>query len=335
MPESERAKGGIAKIDEVFAEFKDALQLKDYRVWHLDQLCTMLMNADAIRRSYAAWLSTSDVIADILAEVNSKTSAIKEGMYRYLARELRSHQPIRLQQAGHSGNSQTMIEDVFVDLPFRTDRQQGREGPKKLLLATLLDRSRDCLDGASVTAQQEQVFGRPERILILGGPGQGKSTLSQFLAQIFRANILKSNNRGKNPAEISAIIKKTLSYAEELELSTEIPLRFPIRIDLPIFADWLSKRESNQSASLLDHVTGHISHISSTEIGVSDLRQWLNNHPTVIILDGLDEVPSSANRGAVLRAINEFWDEASQADLLMVVTTRPQGYNNDLDPALY
>lgn len=208
MPESERAKGGIAKIDEVFAEFKDALQLKDYRVWHLDQLCTMLMNADAIRRSYAAWLSTSDVIADILAEVNSKTSAIKEGMYRYLARELRSHQPIRLQQAGHSGNSQTMIEDVFVDLPFRTDRQQGREGPKKLLLATLLDRSRDCLDGASVTAQQEQVFGRPERILILGGPGQGKSTLSQFLAQIFRANILKSNNRGKNPAEISAIIKK-------------------------------------------------------------------------------------------------------------------------------
>ncbi|WP_157986859.1 NACHT domain-containing NTPase [Pseudomonas sp. Larv2_ips] len=223
----------------------------------------------------------------------------------------------------------------FVDLPFRTDRQQGREGPKKLLLATLLDRSRDCLDGASVTAQQEQVFGRPERILILGGPGQGKSTLSQFLAQIFRANILKSNNRGKNPAEISAIIKKTLSYAEELELSTEIPLRFPIRIDLPIFADWLSKRESNQSASLLDHVTGHISHISSTEIGVSDLRQWLNNHPTVIILDGLDEVPSSANRGAVLRAINEFWDEASQADLLMVVTTRPQGYNNDLDPALY
>lgn len=335
MPENDRAKGGIAKIDEVFAEFRGELQLKDYRVWHLDQLCTMLMNADSLRRSYAAWLSTSDVIADLLAQSNTKTASIKDGMYRYLARELRSHQPIRLQQAGHSGNAQTMIEDVFVDLPFRKDRQNKRETSNKLLLATLLNQSRDCLDGASVTAQQEQTYGRPERILILGGPGQGKSTLSQFLAQIFRANILKSRNAGKNTAETNNIINRTLQYAEEVDLSTDIPRRFPIRIDLPMFADWLSKRDSNQSASLLDHIAGHISQISNTEIGANNLRQWLCDHPTVIILDGLDEVPSSANRAVVLRAINEFWDEASQADLLMVVTTRPQGYNDDLDPILY
>ncbi|MDY1045516.1 hypothetical protein SOM55_01700 [Pseudomonas coleopterorum] len=335
VPENERGKGGIAKIDEVFAEYKNALSLKGYRVWHLDQLCTMLMNADAIRRSYAAWLSTSDVIADILADANSKTSAIKDGMYRYLVRELRSHQPIRLQQAGHSGSSQTMIEDVFVDLPFRNDRDTRFDGNEKLLLATLLERSRDCLDGASVNAQQEHAYGRPERVLILGGPGQGKSTLSQFLAQILRANILTSYESGKYPVEVSSIIGRTLSYAGQSELSTEIPRRFPIRIDLPIFADWLSKRESGQSASLLDHIAGHITQISNTEVGVGDLRGWLNNHPTAIILDGLDEVPSSANRGMVLRSINEFWDEAGQADLLMIVTTRPQGYNDDLDPVLY
>lgn len=335
MPENDRAKGGIAKIDEVFAEFKDELKLKDYRVWHLDQLCTMLINADSLRRSYAAWLSTSDVIADLLAQSNARTASIKDGMYRYLARELRSHQPIRLQQAGHSGNSQTMIEDVFVDLPFRKDRQRRRETSKKLLLATLLDQSRDCLDGASVTAQQDQILGRPERILILGGPGQGKSTLSQFLAQIFRANILKSNNTGNNTAEINTIINKTLKYAEDVNLSIDIPRRFPIRIDLPIFADWLSKRDKDQCTSLLDHIAGHITQISSTEICATSLREWFSNHPTVIILDGLDEVPSSANRSVVLRAVNEFWDEASQADLLMVVTTRPQGYNDDLDPKLY
>lgn len=54
-----------------------------------------------------------------------------------------------------------------------------------------------------------------------------------------------------------------------------------------------------------------------------------------MILDGLDEVPQSANRSAVLRAINELWDEAANADLLMIVTTRPQGYNDDLDPSYY
>ena len=46
-------------------------------------------------------------------------------------------------------------------------------------------------------------------------------------------------------------------------------------------------------------------------------------------------MPPSANRTAVVRAIGEFWDEVLDADLMMVVTTRPQGYNDDLDPNLY
>lgn len=336
MPSGKRGKGGIAKVDEVFKKYKKKLGLKDYRIWHLDQLSTMLMNATEIRRSYAAWLSTSDVIAELLESMHVKTKAVKEAMYRYLARELRSHQPVRLQQAGYSGGAQTMIEDVFIDLPFRVDdRTKNDESPDKLLLATLLERSRDCLDGASVNAQQKGSVGRPERILMLGGPGQGKSTLSQFLAQIFRANILHLERAGQYPVEVGKVIQNTLAKAESAGLGINVPRRFPLRVDLPNFADWLSGRGGVGQASILHYLAQNISAVADADVEIDSLRHWISSFPSVLILDGFDEVPPSANRGAVLRAIDRFWDEAVNADVLMIVTTRPQGYSDELDPNYY
>lgn len=336
MPENERSIGGIAKIDKVFADYKEKIGLKDYRVWHLDQLSTFLMGATELRRSYAAWLSSSDVIATLLDSLYERSDSIKNSMYRYLARELRNNRPIRLQQAGHSAETVTMIEDVFTDLPFKyTSKSDYNNRPEELLLANLLERSRDCLDGLSIKAQYEPDNGRPERILLLGGPGQGKSTLSQFLAQIFRANMLQTENKGSNTADIDRTIKSTLANAEKIGIGTNLPKRFPLRVDLPSFADWLSADSGDGHKCLLHYITKCIISSGGNVLHDEDLRQWISKYPTILILDGLDEVPPSANRSSVLQAINEFWDETPNADLMMVVTTRPQGYNDDLDPALY
>lgn len=336
MPENERSIGGIAKIDKVFADYKEKIGLKDYRVWHLDQLSTFLMGATELRRSYAAWLSSSDVIATLLDSIYEKSASVKNSMYRYLARELRNNRPLRLQQAGHSAETVTMIEDVFTDLPFNSTRKgDHKDTTEELLLANLLGRSRDCLDGVSIKAQHEPDTGRPERILLLGGPGQGKSTLSQFLAQIFRANMLQTDNKGSNSTDIDRIIKSTLTNAEKIGLGTNLPKRFPLRVDLPSFADWLSADGDDGHKCLLHYITKCIISSGGNVLQDEDLRQWISKYPTILILDGLDEVPPSANRSAVLQAIDEFWDETPNADLMVVVTTRPQGYNDDLDPALY
>ncbi len=64
---------------------------------------------------------------------------------------------------------------------------------------------------------------------------------------------------------------------------------------------------------------------------MDSLRKWLANYPWLLILDGLDEVPGSANRVEVVRLVNELLiDVANEnGDVFVLVTTRPQGYKND------
>src|SRR5262249_47439634 len=54
-------------------------------------------------------------------------------------------------------------------------------------------------------------------------------------------------------------------------------------------------------------------------------------------LDGLDEVPASANREDVLERIRDFRVDLTteEVDVLVIATSRPQGYNDDFSPRLY
>jgi hypothetical protein len=55
------------------------------------------------------------------------------------------------------------------------------------------------------------------------------------------------------------------------------------------------------------------------------------------VLDGLDEVPPTSNRAEVLDKVTDFWTEVAtlDADVLVIATTRPQGYNDDFSPDYY
>ncbi len=70
---------------------------------------------------------------------------------------------------------------------------------------------------------------------------------------------------------------------------------------------------------------------------MEDLREWLANYPWLIILDGLDEVPASSKPSSGNGGYSEFWIDANEvnADILVVATTRPQGYNDDFETNLY
>jgi hypothetical protein len=73
------------------------------------------------------------------------------------------------------------------------------------------------------------------------------------------------------------------------------------------------------------------------DIASRSLKVALQRDQFVRLKDAGSEVPPTGERPAILDAISIFFTEASEvnADILVVVTTRPQGYNKDLDEKLW
>ena len=84
------------------------------------------------------------------------------------------------------------------------------------------------------------------------------------------------------------------------------------------------------------YLARQITRRTDRNIKPDDLRRFLADYPSIVIFDGLDEVPASSNRNQVLGAIRDFWVDASRidADILCIATSRPQGYNEDFAPLI-
>jgi hypothetical protein len=139
--------------------------------------------------------------------------------------------------------------------------------------------------------------------LVRGAPGQGKSTLSQFVSQVHRSAFVPA---GQRPPDLPGV---------------ELPL-FPMRFDLSEYARWLSgidvwdkdmdaskrtrKRPANQStiecflAELMTHASGGI------PVVAKDVQEIFERVPSMVVLDGLDEVGRPAMRDKVVRSIDQF-----------------------------
>jgi hypothetical protein len=354
-------RGEKAKLHEVFKSYKGRLRLKSYAVWSVDELRAYLENAEDVRRAYIAWLTPSDVLAELINSLSRPN--LSRLIPLALARDLRNERGVRLKDAGQETDKAIFLEDVFVDLPLlkhkfasvrltpdmplagRGDGVTGKAGAtasrfENNFLYRVVERAAEKLDPQTIqgTLQDRPTGGDgplPNRIVLLGGPGQGKSTLSQFLVQMERARMLSTQDALRINKQTKDLIGPILQRASSDGLWLDGPIRFPIRIDLPGFADALKRANDRQhNHTLLAHITGRLSREVDVTISVDDLRAWLANCPSLIILDGLDEVPPTANRTEVVRAVEALWDDLNlqNSDALVLVTTRPQGYNHDLSP---
>ncbi|WP_395311301.1 large ATP-binding protein [Mycobacterium sp. AMU20-3851] len=162
--------------------------------------------------------------------------------------------------------------------------------------------------------------------LVRGAPGQGKSTLSQYVCQALRSSFMPAAER---PNSLPKLDKP----------------RFPVRLDLSDYALWLrgvdvwdhaddTKRRCSDVprrgdratvecflADLLTHESGGI------EVTAKDVQSLFDRVPSLVVLDGLDEVGSPTTRSKVVKAIDKFVGRGkAYADPpKVVVTTRPSG----------
>jgi predicted NACHT family NTPase len=145
------------------------------------------------------------------------------------------------------------------------------------------------------------------KILLEGGPGQGKSTITQMITQIYRSEVLLRDDL--NPEERWFPPQKK---------------RLPFRMELRHFAEWLGE---HREASVEEYLASLFQKDSGgSQVIVDDIHSMVEHSPVLLIFDGLDEVGSSDLRDQVLVKIVECVDRFEttlHSDLKVVVTTRP------------
>ncbi len=181
-----------------------------------------------------------------------------------------------------------------LGLPFETIYAMGvrfvsnHGGPLVSALSTLLSEQK-CL----------------QKIILEGGPGQGKSTLTQMTAQIYREQIL--GNKKTDPE----------GRWDEPEKA-----RLPFRIELKEFADWLISHPDSSVEEFVSIVLKHDS--GGTSVDVTDIQTIVERSPVLLIFDGLDEIGNDDIRNLVLTRIDECvnrFEQGLHSDLRVIVTT--------------
>ncbi|HMV68193.1 MAG TPA: hypothetical protein PKA64_15205 [Myxococcota bacterium] len=277
---------------------------------------------DGVLRSVRAWL-TEQLLADTYA---------------------------KLSQGGHAA-SQVPLRQVFVDLPV-ADRpmvdepahQAGRRRFLRLLLASPIVSLRGaCEPGAQRTGLGDlpDMEGGPGRecfgaTLLIGGPGQGKSTLAQLACQLHRAALLRPM-----AAELTTQVRELVQsfYAPPPDGGEGlVPPRspsLPLHVALPELVSWMARApgatEDGGEPILLRFLADRPS-ARQSDLQASTLRRLAAKLPVLLVLDGFDEVGATADRARVVAAARELLQVLGEVDVRaqVLATTRPQGYAGEL-----
>jgi hypothetical protein len=335
--------GGKDRVRALLDGYKKSHGLKDYVLWDGDQIRSLLDVHTNVRTSYAAWVLPGDVLSKVVQALDLEEGSFPSTIRRYLESELLDDQLARLGQGGYTDAKNIPLSSVFVDLPLEgkhvdDDDGTGEKAPPLRLLDTFFEESATVLRPSAL----QQRGGRGQiskashgRMVVIGGPGQGKTTLSQFACQLLRASLIRGTG-----GPFSAEVSRALDQVEEL--SKDLPpisaRRYPLRIDLKQFASALTATGDGAVHTLFDYLLRRIAHRTNTTIRAELFRRWLAGYPWALMLDGLDEVPASSNRQEVMQAIRDFVSVEAHnldADLLVLATTRPQGYAEEFDSAFY
>ena len=321
-----KATGVKDKIDKYVKEHNDIIP--NFYIKGYDEICALLDNNRDVATSYACHILPGDVLMQLMqnAEYN-----YMEVLAKFLARELDEDMCTQMEQAGSVTEKKVSIEKVCVDIDVR--EQMGRETFK--FASRVLELGNKVLGYRKQNLERtETVFelDRTENFVLIGGPGGGKTTICQFISQIYRANYLYTiKYRNTYVEAFMREIQESYSYHINCK-------RVPFKIVLKEYAAWISRQEKDANISIINYMRERIKKIEGDDLSLFVIRKMIAQLAWIFFFDGLDEVPESSNRQEVLKQINIFISlelKEANCDCMIIATTRMQGYNKDFDESRY
>lgn len=279
VPLSSAAGGGIDSAKAIAESYATSLGLQGYAIWDGNELVGLVNTHENIRRKYRFELSPGELISAFLAQVEARTPNAAKVLTTFLERELRSDEAARLDQAGNRTDQQLHLSRLFFDLPATPEQsltppdetadENGRLPPgilsellraagRKLDPLTLFEHNSGIIDGDKESSLVSQY-------LLLGGPGSGKSTVGQFLAQVHRAALLERVEPHKlQPSTLVAISEIRELCRRELFRWPAAP-RYPFRIELNRFGRALAAKEGARVTTLASYLLTLLGHAELKE----------------------------------------------------------------------
>ena len=230
---------------------------------------------------------------------------------------------------------QNELLDLFIDVPV--DIRNHRRGIHALkghhrilgeiaLHHGLMRRRGDPQIGAATLLLDPLGQEKLPQLVIEGAPGQGKSTIAQYVCQIHRKRIL-----GEGTADSR--------IPEEHDNS---PIRLPFKVLCRDFAVWIvgnnpfvadgqSDSTAPQQRTIETFLCAQIKyHSGGAEFQVSDLHSTAAVFPILVLFDGLDEVADIRTRAKVVDEIGRGVRRLQSLSLSLqaIVTSRPAAFPN-------
>ncbi|WP_461142657.1 NACHT domain-containing protein [Spelaeicoccus albus] len=271
-----------------------------------------------MRRAFNGFLTAGDVLADLsMLSTNVNQAELGTALEKHARSMLVGERRVYFDEAGYEGHG-VPVEDVAIDLPVLVGNRQTSDH----VIAFALERGERVLKPGLTTVA------KPRHLVLTGAPGNGKSTVSKFLTHAYRAVFLGED------LEIGDDQLKTVASTTDalVAMGVRVPKnrRWPMNIDLARFA---IEQGTADSYSLLHWIATTLTgKTASKDIPRWELWEWLKHWPSFIVLDGLDEVSEPSVRKALIANLETFAAEAEseRCDMLIMVTTRPTGYQDEL-----
>ncbi|MFL6163568.1 MAG: NACHT domain-containing protein [Jatrophihabitantaceae bacterium] len=303
------------------------------RFWDRNNLTALLNAHSGVRTAFKALLTVPDVLADLAAISGAlPIDELEDGLRGHARSALLTDGRLYFAEAGGDSSS-VQVHEVAIDLPVlaagkgRSDPLDGDETERLSLIKVVLEQADHVLK-PRVSTQRS-----PRHLILTGDPGNGKTTISRFLTQTYRAALLgHSTNLG---ADHRCVIDGTERALARMGRGLPRHPRWPIRIDL---AEYAEERGHLVEDTMLRWITAKVNATSNSgSVTPRAMSIWQKQWPWFVVFDGLDEVTEAHVRAKVIARVVSFVNEAEgdNCDVFVVLTTRPVGYTENISPAQF